>query len=461
MPARPNIVVVMVDDASEKVLVDLPKIQNNIVLQGATLRNYLVNQPLCAPSRATIMRGQYAHNTGIVGNRYGVGEEYALHYYQQYGHEQSNIATWFQNAGYRTGLIGKYLNGYGESDFTGVPWYTPDGWNYFFAVGGDAGDGLNYWAWNNGAKKFYGDDWDTDYLTDVISQKSVSFIDDAAEDARPFLLFVTPKAPHHPAMFHPDYASYYTTTTYPKGTQNPAWDESNVTDKHDHVRFQSLLDSQEKANIDENHRFKLRAMRSVDDLVENIVDALGAAIDNTYLIFCSDNGFHSGEHRMGHGNDNGGKNNPYEEDIRIPLYIRGPEIDAQLVVDELVGNVDIAATLCDIADVVPNDPDPDFDFDGRSFLPLLLSQPTTWRNYYLLSRGVGDEYYGVRSSTRMFAEWTNIQMSLPGEFYNLVSDPHQETSTYAQMTSSQRATWQARVTSLRSCVGASCRIADV
>lgn len=451
---------VMVDDASRRMLIDLPKINEHIISKGATVPNYLLSQPTCAPSRATILRGQYSHNTGIKANNFD-GHE-ALWHFQKNGCEASNLATWLHDAGYRTGLVGKYMNGYGEETYEPGPvWYKPDGWDYFWAVGGDAGEGYDYWAYDNGIVKYYPGTDRANYLTTVIRSEAEEFLDDALPREESFFLVVTPKAPHHPAVPQDEYSNAYPGYTYPKGTQNPAFNEALISDKPRWVKINPLLSTVETTQIDIYYRRKLQCLKSVDDLVDALVDKIGQKMNNTYFIFCSDNGFHHGEHRLGWAPDFGGKNSVYEEDIRVPLYIRGPGIPEASTVDQLIGNVDLAPTFCEMAGVTPG-----IAVDGRSFLPLVKGTPVPWRNYYLLSRGKGEPFAGFRAADFVFNEFTEDQGAgnVRGEHYNLdviSGDLPELTNTYNNLTQTDLATYQERVEDLLACEGATCRTADV
>lgn len=163
---RPNIVLIMVDDADRKVLEHhaSARIRAAIANEGATATRYLINHPLCAPSRASLLRGRYPHNTGVVGNT-GAYDNFVVN-----GGEDSNIAVWLQAAGYRTAMIGKYLNGYEVSDLE-----VPPGWDYWFVVGQDAYDSYEYPVNDNGRYDYYESE-DTDYLTDVLKRKALEFL---------------------------------------------------------------------------------------------------------------------------------------------------------------------------------------------------------------------------------------------------------------------------------------------
>jgi arylsulfatase A-like enzyme len=179
---------------------------------------------------------------------------------------------------------------------------------------------------------------------------------------------------------------------------------------------------------------------------------------NTYLIFTSDNGYHMGEHRLGHGSFPGGKNMPYEEDISVPLWIRGPGIPAGSTLSQLIGNVDIAPTFCEIANVTPG-----VDVDGRSFLPLVKGSSIPWRNRFLIERGGNKALTGIRSKDKYI--FTEFNESPPpgevlGEYYDMNNDPYQLVNRYNNLSSGTKAALRSRVTAYKQCAGASCRVAD-
>src|SRR5690348_11176410 len=103
---RPNIVMIMVDDADRRMFEYIPRIKSAVADNGAVMSSFFLNHPLCAPCRATILRGQYEHNIGVAANEDAYGDFVAN------GGEDTNLATWLQGAGYSTALIGKYINGY-------------------------------------------------------------------------------------------------------------------------------------------------------------------------------------------------------------------------------------------------------------------------------------------------------------------------------------------------------------
>jgi arylsulfatase A-like enzyme len=446
----PNVVLIMVDDADRKLFDHIPRIRAAVAQQGATVPDYFLNQPLCGPSRATILRGQYSHNTGVVENVDAYGHFVAN------GGENSNLATWLHGGGYRTALVGKYINGY-ASDAGYPKTWVPQGWDYWFSVFNDSADSYDFEANDNGTLVQYGHER-ADYGTDVLTRKALEFLDSDLADG-PFFMLVATKAPHSPAIPAPEYEEDFAGVTYPRGAANPSFNEDDVRDKPFYVSKLKKLDAQQIALVDQRFRQRMQCMESVEDMVEAIIAALGSRLNNTYIIFTSDNGFHMGEHRLGHGaNFPGGKNTPYEEDISVPMWIRGPGITPGRTVTQLVGNVDIAPTICQMAGVTPG-----LDVDGRSFLPLVQGTSIPWRSRYLVERG-GDNraFTGIRSADRtVFTEFEEtVKGEVPGEYYDLAADPFELANQYNNLPSSKKSALRKAVKDYRKCKGNSCRVAD-
>jgi len=446
--APPNIVMILVDDADRKLFGYIPRIKAAVADRGATVTNFLFNHPLCGPSRTSILRGQYEHNTGVVTN----DDAYAA--FVAHGNEDSNLATWLQSAGYSTALVGKYINGYPNA--AGYPQTRiPPGWSYWFGVFNDGYDEYDYTVNDNGTVVHYGTDRE-DYATDVLTGKALEFL--ASDQAtKPFFLMITPMSPHGPAVNAPEYDDDFAGVTYPRGAANPSFNEADVSDKPLYIKNLNRFGAPRVSLIDESYRKRLRCMGSIEDMVDAVISALGSRLENTYVIFTTDNGFHMGEHRLGYGNFPGGKNNLYEEDISAPLWMRGPGIPAASTVSQLVGNVDIAPTVCEIAGVTPG-----LAVDGRSFLPLAKGGAIPWRTSYLISRGGNRSFAGIRSKDNyVFAEFDQLRKDeVPGEYYNLVADPHQLNNGYNSLSKGDLAKLRNRVKAFRRCAGATCRVAD-
>jgi arylsulfatase A-like enzyme len=301
--ARPNIVLIMTDDEDVAAHGFMPKTKALIEDQGAAFANYFISYPWCCPSRASILRGQYAHNTNIVGNEPPWGGYETFH---DLGLDQSTLATWLQAAGYRTAMIGKYLNRYvPEKD--GVP----PGWDDWH-VGGNAHASYDYVLNENGRSVAYGRDPE-DYLNDVLAGKAVQVIRQASAAGQPFFAYVLPFNPHSPSIAAPRHEGMFADAELPR---TPAFDEADVSDKPAFIRQLPPLEPKQIAYLEFEYRRRIASLQAIDDMVEDIVEALREVgqLDDTYIIYSSDNGFHMGTHRL-----IAGKDTAYDEDIRVPM----------------------------------------------------------------------------------------------------------------------------------------------
>jgi N-acetylglucosamine-6-sulfatase len=191
--AKPNFVFILADDLRKDDLTYMPKTRSLLEDKGMTFANAYVSNPLCCPSRATIMRGQYAHNTGVWDNINGTDGGWQGYKSNNGNNENDNVATRLRNAGYRTALIGKYLNEYANTT------YKPPGWDKWFATFTVTHDYFNYDVNDNGTIRHFGTT-DSAYLTDVLRRQTQSFIDTSVAKSKPFFAYVTPIAPHVPAQ---------------------------------------------------------------------------------------------------------------------------------------------------------------------------------------------------------------------------------------------------------------------
>ena len=192
---RPNIIFILTDDQDSTLgsLDYMPKLNALLTQNGITFSNFFVTYSLCCPSRASILRGQYPHNTQVVGNEPPLGGFLKFH---QLGLENSTIATWLHDEGYRTGLLGKYVNGYPSRSNQA---YVPPGWDeWYSSTRGDAYSEYNYQLNENGKLVPYGK-LPEDYLTDVLGRKAMDFIQRAPSFGQPFFVFLATFAPHQPA----------------------------------------------------------------------------------------------------------------------------------------------------------------------------------------------------------------------------------------------------------------------
>jgi N-acetylglucosamine-6-sulfatase len=367
----PNIVFIMADDLDAASAGQMPQVRALLSNQGTSFRHHFVSLSLCCPSRITGLRGQFAQNTTIYTNR---GPEGGFEAIYAKGLEASTAATWLSDSGYRTALFGKYLNGYPD----GAPstTYVPAGWTEWYSPNaGDPYGGFNYTLNENGSSVAYAHA-DADYITDVLSAKASDFIRRSVEEfpEQPFFAYIAPYAPHAPATPAPRHANLFKNIQAPR---TASFNEADVSDKPSWVRQQPFLSSSQVNGLDKQYRKRRQSLMAVDELVQNVVDTLQSqgVLDSTYVFFTSDNGFHQGQHRL-----DSGKKTAFEEDLLIPLMVRGPGVPAGQTVDHITANVDYAPTFADIAGALT----PSW-VDGRSLLPFLQGQsPEAWRQALLL-----------------------------------------------------------------------------
>jgi arylsulfatase A-like enzyme len=450
---KASIVLIVTDDEDVGAHGFMPKTKALIEDQGATFANYFISYPWCCPSRASILRGQYAHNTNVVGNEPPWGGYETFH---GLGLEQSTLATWLQAVGYRTAMIGKYLNRY-EPQHDGVP----AGWDDWY-VGGNAHASYGYVLNENGRTVRYGSEPE-DYLNDVLTGKATEVIRTSAAADEPFFLYVLPFNPHSPSVAAPRHEGMFAAAELPRP---PSFNEADVSDKPAFIRRLPPLDQGQIDYLTYEYRRRIASLQSIDDMVESIVGALRdtGQIDDTYVIYSSDNGFHMGQHRL-----IAGKDTPYDEDIRVPMVMRGPGVPAGTRIEAVVGNIDLAPTIAEIAAAGV----PDF-VDGRSFVPLLQDPDHPWREALLIERrrleeqlvrqsrfsGLTPEeleqaatFNGIRTRDTLYVEYGSGER----ELYDLLADPHQLDNMIRNADAALVATLAERLEELAGCVAETCR----
>jgi N-acetylglucosamine-6-sulfatase len=478
-PNPPNVVMIMTDDQRVADLAFMPQTLAEIGAEGVTFDDAYVSYSLCCPSRATYLTGQYAHNHDVRSNDPSTGG---------FSHLDGNhtLPLWLQHAPtpYRTGFIGKYLNGYGNSDPTEVPpgwdeWYgtpTSSGFRMFDydincqAVGAPppAADcatlGGTPDATHPGLFHFGHDD--ASYKTDVEAQLASGFIErNAAAGSPPFFLSIAPIAPHDdprgdsdnpddpfapkPA---PKYAGIFSRLGLPRP---PAFNERDVSDKPDYVRNRPRFNRSEVRRITARYHSRLETLLSVDDMVSSIVSALSSAgaLDDTYIFFTTDNGYMQGEHRIPVG-----KVVPYEESIRVPFLVRGPGVPAGQHRTQLVSNIDTAPTIAAIGGASP-----DIVVDGLSLLPAVQSNASLSRPLLFETFNHARNYRGLRVGRWAYFEY---QHGGQKELYDLRRDPYELKNLAAQPRRRigrrrARLLWRlhALTSRLKSCEGGACQVA--
>ncbi|HST54999.1 MAG TPA: sulfatase [Solirubrobacteraceae bacterium] len=443
---RPNIVFVLTDDLASNLVRFMPHVLS-MERQGATFSNYFVTDSLCCPSRASILSGRFPHNTRVVGNGPPFGGYQVFH---ARGEEQRTFATQLQGAGYRTALMGKYLNGY-RPLADGVP----PGWNEW-DVAGNGYPEYGYTLNSDGQVSNYGFA-PQDYLTDVLSNKAVSFIDRSVAGSSPFMLELATFAPHAPFTPAVRDAQDFPGLKAPRGAAfgaatiaAPAW-----------LKHFKPLDAGQVQTIDDGFRKRAQAVQAVDQMIGRIEAELAAkgVAKNTYIVFSSDNGLHMGEHRLMPG-----KQTAFDTDIRVPLVVVGPGVPAGATIADMAENIDLCPTFDQLAGArVPP------SVDGHSLAALLHARPAAgWRKEVLVehhgpdlipgdpdlpTRGAGNpsSYEAIRAPASLYVEYVTGER----EYYNLLADPFELHNIARHLSPVHAQTLHRTLRAIKLCHGAS------
>ncbi|XP_076057926.1 N-acetylglucosamine-6-sulfatase-like isoform X2 [Oratosquilla oratoria] len=357
-PSYPNFVFILTDDQDQILdgMLPMTKVKELIGDEGVTFKNSFVASPLCCPSRSSILTGQYVHNHGSINN--SVSGQCSGPTWQS-GPEKRTFAVHLQRFGYQTFFAGKYLNQYGFEKTGGVE-HVPPGWDWWNGLKGNSVY-YNYVLSVNGTPESHGQDPCTDYLTDVIRRRAIEFLGNVDEN-KPFLMMMSTPAAHAPFTPEPKYAANFSSRRAPRTL--------NFNIKNDHTKHWLLREGIQPLpddvvdKIDDVYRNRLRTLLTVDDMVRDVVDLLNVKklLNNTYVIFTSDNGFHLGQFSLPID-----KREPYESDIRVPFMMRGPGIPKGKILNYPISNIDIAPTLLSLAGAeIPK------SMDGKSLKPYLF-----------------------------------------------------------------------------------------
>jgi arylsulfatase A-like enzyme len=418
-------VFVLTDDLSLNLLRFMPHVQA-MERRGMTFRNYFVSDSLCCPSRSSIFTGNLPHDTHVFSN-FGADGGFATFYRR--GEERHTFAVALQRAGYLTAMMGKYLNGYlsnvghaADGATSGAPaTYVPPGWNEWDVAGWGYPE-FDYTLNQDGSLRHAGHQ-PKDYLTDVLSRLGVSFINRATARGKPFFLETATFAPHGPYVPAPRDAGDFPGLRAPR----PASFNRLPTHAPHWLVSRRPLDRGEIGTIDRAFRRRAQSVEAVDRLIGQIEHTLAAdhVAQNTYLIFSSDNGFHTGEYRLLPG-----KLTAFDTDIHVPLVVVGPHVPAGASTGAMTENIDLAKTFAAIGGTTMSD-------DGHSLLGLLSGRPAPdWRNAVLVEHhgpdmrggdpdfqrtGAGNPrtYEAMRTPNFLYVEYDDGER----EYYDLRSDP--------------------------------------
>jgi N-acetylglucosamine-6-sulfatase len=461
-PSRPNIVVLMSDDQTAASQAVMTKTNELIGSAGATFTNNFTNWPLCCPSRATFLTGQYAHNHTVLGNTPPFGGFDRLD-------TSETLPVWLQRDGYYTAQIGKFLNGYEDSAVQ-----VPPGWSEWH------GTKRTYTYYGeqlleNGQVVTYGSiNEDTDnpadpatYSTDLYTAKAVDIINREAPSDQPFFLYVAYLAPHSGGPNRPanQPQSQCEDTAKPAVRHlgafaaeplptPPNFNEADVSDKPAGIASRPFMTDEQIATDTRRYHCRLESLLAVDEGVSSVIDALRASgeLDNTFVIYTSDNGFFAGEHRVVNG-----KNRVYEEAIRVPLEMRGPGIPAGVTVDDLAINADIAPTIIDAAGATAGRVE-----DGESLLNF-TRHPERRHGRELLIEQYGNsaDEEGQAGITYVAIRTTRYKYVSNGtgeiELYDLQADPYELNNLHGNpLYAAAEAALASRLASLQGCSGQTC-----
>ena len=481
---RPNVIMILTDDLDTSLMKYMPNVTRQIRDQGAELTSFYVEQSSCCPSRASILSGLYAHNHGVIGNAWPQGG------YERWREteQDDDLPVWLERAGYRSALLGKYFNEYpyhpgshlSDPEKARLRAYVPPGWQSWAApVQGNAYAQKHYKLNIDGQVDAGFRD---EYLDSWLGEHALSLVDGADgfdfADGGQFVYYSS-YSPHTPYAYPRELKGSFAEATYPR---TPDFGETDVSDKFGLTRTRGALSTADLATIDETFRKRIRSVQVLDQNVARLVQALANqdALDNTYLIFTSDNGYIMGNHRREIG-----KYNQFQGTVRVPFYVRGPGITPGSTYDDVAGNIDIAPTIAEIAGASAP-----ADVDGVSLLSRLQGGPELTRRYLLLGRALtptntttangleeAPETYVESSRSSELNDFTGVTNGryklirythLPHEeLYDLRNDPYElnnllayDEASYRAMTPKGREavdTLRAALDRLTACSGESCR----
>jgi N-acetylglucosamine-6-sulfatase len=381
---QPNVLIILTDDQRFDSFNEtfMPKTYQRIARQGVVFDKAYVTTSLCCPSRASIFSGLLARHHGVVRNDTRLKRS-----------NYNTIQTFpekLREAGYYTGLIGKYLNSW-KGD------WRPKEFDYWISFRkGVLHDWFNYDIIKNDKVIQV----TNEYITDKLRNYAIKFLDKARKEEKPFLLYFSTTAPHAPATPHPRHQGMYPGLD---PHRPPSFNEESISDKPDWLQQIALLSPDEINGIDSLRLQELQSLAAVDEAVDDILTNLADAgmLNDTLIIFLSDNGFFWGEHRLT------GKDLFYEEASHIPFAIRYPRLvrpaSARVDSKNLISNIDIAPTIYEVTGI-----EPPAELDGTSLVPLIRDPNARWRKYLLLE-GWPDSFKGDGSPNRCNPPYTAIR----------------------------------------------------
>jgi N-acetylglucosamine-6-sulfatase len=461
-PGKPNFLVITTDDQTLEQMRALPKTERFIGRKGTVFQQAVVTTPQCCPSRVSFLTGQYGHNTGVLSNKHG---------YPSFIEPGNVLPVWLQRAGYKTAHLGKFLNGYEKA--VGPITTVAPGWDEWATLLKPRRY-LDYELQVNGESVSYGEER-RDYLTNVLTKRAGRLIRDLGAGEDPFYIQLDHYAPHSGAgdlsggcgkFSGAERGPFerYSNRQLPKPA---SFNERDIDDKPVFVQRRDRFGKGAKERMRESYRCALASLGSVDQGVKDLMELLDEEelLEDTVVIFTSDNGFFYGEHRIP-----GSKTLPYEESVHVPLMIRMPRSltgnERVREVSHTVANIDVAPTILDLAGAEPCAEGGDCrTMDGRSLVPLLEGRnnfPSDRAVVLELTQGkdtvkptLSCSYQGFRTNRTLYVEHTSVPRpsdrecldALEVETYDRRADPFELENL------GENAAFAARLDALRDCAG--------
>jgi arylsulfatase A-like enzyme len=434
---RPNIVLITTDDMAASDLRWMPETRRLLVSKGVKLSDFLSNQPMCCPARAEILTGQLGQNNGVHANNQAPWGGY-----KSLSGRLDHVGAWLRTAGYRTALIGKFLNGW-ETEHL-----ADGGWTVFNPTMRHIYSPYDQTMFNNGHPIRYRGV----YTADLVSRLTSGYIQRFSASGAPFFIWASQMVPHDMNVNGlwgnpvppPRYRASYP-QALPPSLRNPAFNEADTTDKPGWVRSLAPVSTQRVISL---FRARIRSLRAVDDQVRATVAALHRAgeLADTYVFFTSDNGFMLGQHRLSDR-----KNVPYEQSLHVPFVVRGPQLPAGITRTATYGMADLAPTFLALGGGTPTRL-----LDGRSMLDTLRTGAPGYRDYLIQA---GDDLHswwwrGVWSPDLVYVRYASGFEEMydktvdPAELQNVAGE-----EAYAQVRGEQAE----RLARLEDCSGSACR----
>jgi arylsulfatase A-like enzyme len=435
---RPNVVLITTDDQRADDLRWMPFTKRLLGGNGVTFTDALSPHPLCCPARAEFVTGQYGQNNGVHHNVGVHGGYPALR------DKANTLGSWLDAAGYQTAMVGKYMNGYEPDAASRAGW---DHWNpsifqtysYNFTMFLNDGDRRRHLT----------------HVDDVVTSYATDYIEEFSKKKAPFFVWASNLAPHvaivggrtRPPIAAPRHRGTLAGTPA-SSTTAPSFGQPVVDGPRPRLRATGL-----RTKMSTSHVQRIESLQAVDEGVRDIVRTLERTgeLEDTYIVFTSDNGYLLGEHGLV------AKNVLFEEALRVPLIVRVPGTATATTSAVPVTSVDLAPTIADLAGATPQR-----TVDGTSFAPLLSDPSGAWRDTQLIQTGTDDpaagepgwDLRGVRTD-----RYTYALASVDGaeQLYDRHLDPFQTVNV------AQRPEYQAvldelhrRTTVLGACTGTAC-----